>query len=405
MMNRNANKRLIKKLLVKGSKKHELLVQVIMVYSAILSFIIFLRYTMGFKYLYDMCPVIGSFIAIFYMIVYLGALVIFIMLFKDNAIISIFMIIFIILVIFVSILSSIDSRLLLSHELNWIILFNGLFLIFFDIVVSFFIAIKYEKIRLLFLALLLPLLIASAFSCLFMIKAKEIENGQEKVRAVAWYVYSTTLHSRKAALGNLFRSYNDICKFLIVGVAGCDFMAKYEVVLLKLLGYNARMIEFPGEDHAFVEVYVNGSWMVSDPGYKALHLVTRENRARVRLKEFGAISYVCTVEDNQNVELTDKYVSTDTIVIRVLKDGKPLVGAKVKLVHKFRGVSMKIPCVPVYTDEDGIVVLKLGALNYSSNAEPVEKFFLVYINDKQTGLKITSTGSGKTVYYNVTIDN
>ncbi len=122
-------------------------------------------------------------------------------------------------------------------------------------------------------------------------------------------------------MDNIFRTYCDPIKHLVIGIAGCGEMAEYESYLLQQLGFKTRIVKFPGKGHDFVEVYLNGSWMVSDPGYRRLHLVTRRGRAEARIKEVGAASYVCAVEDGRNVELTDEYVPTDTVVIIVTRGG------------------------------------------------------------------------------------
>ena len=45
---------------------------------------------------------------------------------------------------------------------------------------------------------------------------------------------------------------------VVLGVGGCDEMASFESFLLRLSGFECREVRFSGEDHVFVEVYVNG---------------------------------------------------------------------------------------------------------------------------------------------------
>ena len=146
--------------------------------------------------------------------------------------------------------------------------------------------------------------------------------------------------------------------------------------------------------------------MVSDPGYR-MFLVTREKRAVYRLREFGAISYVVALTNSDFIELTQEYVPVDTIIIRVLEKGKPLCNARIQLKHKFTGKYFALPALNryFYTNCSGYVVIHLGALNYNKKAEPVEKFYKIFVNDMDTGVKVTSTGSGLIHFIEIDLSN
>jgi len=47
---------------------------------------------------------------------------------------------------------------------------------------------------------------------------------------------------------------------------------------LDRLGVESREVGLPGEDHEFVEVELNGSWWVVDPGYYSGQIITRSAR-------------------------------------------------------------------------------------------------------------------------------
>ncbi len=188
----------------------------------------------------------------------------------------------------------------------------------------------------------------------------------------------------------------------MVGILGCGEIADHEVSLLKYMGFKARKVMFPGEDHALVEVMVDGEWMVSDPGYE-MYLISRGERAEKRIKEVGCLSYVCAVENGSNLELTEFYVPYDIFVIRVFKNGKPLQGAHVELRHKFRNNILKIPCVPLVTNSSGEVVPKIGVIRYNQRFQPSEDFYRIFVDGKDTGIKIISSGTGKVHYIRVDI--
>jgi hypothetical protein len=132
---------------------------------------------------------------------------------------------------------------------------------------------------------------------------------------------------------NLFRSSGDYWKYLLVGTGACYEGSMASTTLLKAAGFDARIVAFPGEDHDFTEVKINGSWLVIDPGYGFTAPASREQRANARLIEMGAISYVISVDDSNFTELTSSYVTTDCITIKITHNDEPFPDAQVYLLH------------------------------------------------------------------------
>jgi hypothetical protein len=188
----------------------------------------------------------------------------------------------------------------------------------------------------------------------------------------------------------LLRAQDDFWKFLIVGMGQCGEMSMATTFYLSELGIEARKVVLPGDNHGFVEVMLNGSWWVVDPGYYQGKIITQQERGNNRISEFGAISYVITYADSSFIELTQKYTPTDTIIIRVTLGCEHLVNAQVILKHLFMSGEWSLPTF--YTDGNGTVVLHLGALNYNDKAKEYENFYHIFINGKDTGFKATSTG-------------
>ena len=252
---------------------------------------------------------------------------------------------------------------------------------------------------LLFFSTISPLMISLSEYTMTIYQVNNIVNQQEKVKLVAEQIYMHTLPPGCfPIIGELFRA-NDWLKYYFIGVGACEEMTFIEKHILEKAGLQCRIVNFPGEDHVFIEVLINNTWMVSDPGYKDFHLTTRKERAKARLKEFGAISYVYTVDDGGFIELTDKYVPTDTIIIKVLKNNEPIANAQVTLKHQFKNHEQSLPTL--YTNTQGEVIIKLGALNYNQKAQPAENYYWIYVDGRNTGIKVTSNGIGETHYIKI----
>jgi len=237
---------------------------------------------------------------------------------------------------------------------------------------------------------------------------KAIENEKYEAQLVSQYIRAITisfwgLQGLERKYVSFHRALRGSCldfqKFVMVGVGSCGEMARATKVLLDDLGIESRLVSFAGEDHMFVEVRINGKWLVLDPGYQ-LNLITRDERGTKRLEEIGGLSYVVGYTDQGFVELTQQYVCTDKIVIKVLNDGEPIANAKIVLKHIFMGHEQCLP--EFYSDVNGVIQLNLGPLSYNnSKVEPAEPYYWIYVNGRNTHLKVSSTGSGKTTHIEV----
>jgi hypothetical protein len=229
---------------------------------------------------------------------------------------------------------------------------------------------------------------------------RAMQNENDRVEFVSEFVHSITtsfwgLRGLKREYSVLHRASSDFLKFLMVGVGSCGEMAHATKAFLDNLDLESRVVSFPGEDHMFVEVKLNGTWLVVDPGY-GLNLVTREERGSKRLRELGGLSYVVAYTDQGPIEVTKHYVTTDQIIIRVTDGEVPIANARVILKHTFMGNTRSLP--EFYSDANGTVKLSLGPLTYNnSKIEPVEPHYWIWVNNRNTNLKVSSTGSGKSV--------
>lgn len=223
-------------------------------------------------------------------------------------------------------------------------------------------------------------------------KAASIGNEWEKTSFISGHVIETT------AFGQVPRANTDCWKFMLSGAGRCGEMAIAGTNLMNAAGLLARRVVLPGEDHAFIEVMIDGVWYVADPGYYGSEVLSREERANRRIADFGAISYAVAYTKSGLVELTQSYVSVDVIVIRVTFGGEPLVNAQVYWVHKFMGSDLRIPdsgsCF--FSDGNGTVVLHLGTSTYADKAKPYESQFRIYINGEDTKYRVESKGTGET---------
>jgi hypothetical protein len=203
-----------------------------------------------------------------------------------------------------------------------------------------------------------------------------------------------------------FGSSQDFTKFLISGAGACGETSMFEQDCLEKLGFVTLKVGFPGEDHAFVEVKINSTWLVIDPGYNMM-LVSRSYRAAARISEVGTISYVTGNRDGAFIELTQDYVPTDTIIIRVTRGNKPINDVSVNLVHQLRYDTSSYPMdlpgdgFSFHTDSNGTIIIHLGKIGqgaYNTEFGNTDPFYQVYINGEPTNYKINSTGTGLTTF-------
>jgi hypothetical protein len=150
-----------------------------------------------------------------------------------------------------------------------------------------------------------------------------------------------------------------------------------------------------GENHEIIEVKVDGQWLVAAPGDTGGLLRTRAEFATARAAEIGSLSYMAAPTENGFIELTQEYVTTDTIVITIRRNGEPLADAQVALEHRFGNLMTQLPCNDrtFHTDFNGTVTLHLGKLHYINEFKGSEEYYWIYVNGQNTGYNVTSTGT------------
>ncbi len=196
-----------------------------------------------------------------------------------------------------------------------------------------------------------------------------------------------------------WRSYNDVYMWSLLGIGACGEKAYVAKTILESKAYEAYIAGFPGEDHMFTVVFVNGSWWVLDPGYNCCRSVFMAERVRYRMQEMGNISSIIVyLDDNEFIDLTRYYVPYDVYVLNITYNGNPVAGACITLRHLFDGKQgIEIPgkgCY--YTNVSGIAVVYLGGSGYNkSNLGKSDPYFEVYVNSKPTGIRVRSTATGK----------
>ena len=191
----------------------------------------------------------------------------------------------------------------------------------------------------------------------------------------------------------------------MTGIGACGEMAMSTSTFLNNMGLNSQIVALPGEDHAFVEVNLNGTWFVLDPGYYQSQILTREQRATYRIAEptIGVISYVVGEVNSSFFELTRYYVSTDSIILRITSRGEPITSAQVYLEHAFHGRTQRLPDGEhsFYSGVNGTITLHLGNTSYPTLAGNTDSFYRIYVNGIKTPYTVTSTGSNKTQFVEI----
>ncbi len=247
----------------------------------------------------------------------------------------------------------------------------------------------------LILSLLMPLAAASFSSEQVIIRASH-NDSVEQIDYVAGVVLATTTQI------DIMRSNNDFEKLMLSGAGSCGEGAIAMLTFFKRMGFEARETAFPGEDHAFVEVKVDGAWQVVDPGYSPT-LLTREARVERRVHEAGTISYVAAYTENGFIELTKQYVETDTIIIKVTEYGEPLADVAITLSHTLavdgKTQSRILPGhgYSFHTDTNGTVKVNLGKIcetAYTNEFAKTEPYYTICVNGKATQSTCNSTGTG-----------
>ncbi|MDT8781110.1 MAG: hypothetical protein IAX22_00490 [Candidatus Bathyarchaeota archaeon] len=199
--------------------------------------------------------------------------------------------------------------------------------------------------------------------------------------------------------GSICRAHSDYWKFLICGSGMCGEMATANINLMNAAGLITCEVTIPGE-HAFVEVNVDGEWLIPSGS----SMINRTVFANNRLRNPGSLSYVIARTGDSFIELTQYYVSTDLVTIRVTQNYMPVSGVKLSL-HRSGVLSATIPDADLffYTDVNGTATFHLGKPNFIGQYEKTDLFYKVLIDGKETNYNITSTGTGKCVLLEISL--
>ncbi len=276
-------------------------------------------------------------------------------------------------------------------------------------VIIVFIYIKFiitMILRLLSLKQLIKSIIVSAILILIMIGTTYVIfrssiYGLHSLEEISDYVNTRTYYSQALPI----RGGNDIFMWSLFGVGACGEMAYIAKVILESKGYEAYVAGFPGEDHVFTVVYINGSWWVLDPGYPCCRSVSMVERVKYRIQEMGNVSSVIVYLDAGFIDLTEYYVPYDTFIFNVTYRGHPVAGACITLRHLFDNkFDIEIPGKGMcyYTNSSGIAVIYLGGSGYNgTKIRQSDPYFEVCVNGKSVGIHIQSSASSKTHIINI----
>jgi hypothetical protein len=183
-------------------------------------------------------------------------------------------------------------------------------------------SVKLLVVAIFTIAILLPNLVTFVGVNQVLVKTESLEKIQNKISFINERVNTLTMFTW------VFRASFDNWKFLLSGAGQCGEMAASSNDLMQKSGLTSRIVDIPGE-HAFVEVKVNGEWMVADGS----NVINRTAYGQRRIADPGSLSYAITETPNSFIELTQYYVNTDTIIINVTRNGEPVADASVVLVR------------------------------------------------------------------------
>lgn len=251
------------------------------------------------------------------------------------------------------------------------------------------------------LSIITPNLTVWGYETITLSNANATANINEKILTITQFTRNISTHNLPQ-----FRAHDDLWKYLLSGMGACSENARATTTFLRNVGFDARVVTFPGEDHAFVEIKINGTWMVLDTGYGALTPITRQQRAEMRLTEMGAISFVTTECNGTFMDLTSEYVPTNSIIIKVTNGTEPMTDAEVFLTHLFMDNTRQLPEMNavLHTNNKGEVTFNLGALTYNENASKYDAFYVIHVNGQQFG-NITSNGTGAVCEVKIDLSN
>lgn len=254
----------------------------------------------------------------------------------------------------------------------------------------------------LLVSIFLPYIAGFAGYFILLNQASAYSNPEQKVMFISSAAMNVTGNCGDNIIQKQSRATQDFIKFLVSGGGACGETSMFEKDAFSRAGFDVREVAFPGEDHSFIEVKMNDDWKVVDPGY-GMTLVSRATRGSARVQEAGTVSCVVAYTDNAFVELTQQYVGTDTIIVRITRDEEPLACASVTFVHTLvtdnsaRSQTLPGHGLAFYTDMNGTIAVHLGKIGpntYNNSFAKTDSFYIVYVNGKPTQQKITSTGTG-----------
>ncbi|MEM3390107.1 MAG: hypothetical protein QXI12_08905 [Candidatus Methanomethyliaceae archaeon] len=245
---------------------------------------------------------------------------------------------------------------------------------------------NYKKLLIIIALLFAPFLVGHVFYETAIINANALSSDAEKVEFSADFAYNH-IYSFQYLFGYpFFRSGNDLLGFYVLGFSGCGELSYIQRCMLDRLGIEARPLVLL-DDHEFNEVKVNGTWMVSDPGYADCHFLSTQERGQKRIEELGGLSVAYTIAPNGSIVWrTQDYVPVDWVTIRILNGAVSLSNC-----------SITISCTTSMTatlDEEGCITIPIGNL---AGFKDGKTYLTVNVSGKE--FKIESLGEGRHVEY------
>lgn len=155
---------------------------------------------------------------------------------------------------------------------------------------------------------------------------------------------------------------------------GCGEYAILFTEMAHSVCIQSRVVHNPSEDHMWSEVLINGSWIHFDPMLpqgKRFNDTGFYERSRDEGGWGKQLSYVFFIEaDGKRHDITSRYTSTATLIVRVEKNNKPIENVRVIIKSRFlmeTHPSYKRPlfCLEKYTNKSGLCTFELGGNNYT----------------------------------------
>lgn len=156
---------------------------------------------------------------------------------------------------------------------------------------------------------------------------------------------------------------------------GCGERALLSKFMIEKLGIEGRVVNNPGENHAWTEVLVNGTWTHADSAAKY-----NDPGAYERPQSDGGwsknISYVYWTDENGNRhDVTKTYTDVGLLVVRIVNQNDvPVQGARLiikshSLMNPPRNESSPMIAIIDSTNEFGTFKVELGGNDYTVIAE------------------------------------